>query len=72
MEVGDRKPVVWCLAALRMGSDRFIDPALVPLAMAAELHDRGYMVLVDPQAEADLAAWERLQRSIGRKWFERD
>lgn len=50
------------------------DSAIVSLELAAERQAKGYIVLVDPQDERDLAMWERLVRSVEkqrkRKWSE--
>ena len=53
--------------------DWYSDPALVSLELAAELHTRGYMVLIDPADERELTMWEMERRSMkqpNRKWFE--
>lgn len=47
--------------------------AFVSLEVAAELSAKGYIVLIDPQDERDLAMHERLERAMAqepkRKWY---
>lgn len=58
---------------LREEPEWWTDPGVVTLELAAELVTRGYIVLVDPADERDLAMWEILNRrapkKAGRKWF---
>lgn len=56
------KPVIRCLVALQIHEWLFTESALVSLDLAAELKEKGWVVLVDPMDERDLASWERIQR----------
>ena len=69
------RPGIRALVSYPMTPDpvMWTDAGVVSLELAAELQTRGYMVLVDPADERDLAMWERLQRAAPpkRKWFEK-
>ena len=67
------KPALRCLVSLPLAPALFTPPVLVSLELAEELYQKGYIVLVDPQDQSDLALWERIERSRRpkRKWFER-
>ena len=74
----DERPAIRALVSYPIQPwepERWTDAAVVSLEIAAELQTKGYMVLVDPQDERDLAMYERLIRSVERqrnkKWFER-
>lgn len=72
-DVEYERPAIRCFVSFPLREDLWTDPAIVNLELAAELNARGYMVLVDPADERDLAMWERLQRAVQppkRKWFE--
>ncbi len=49
------------------------EPKVMPLEDAVDYARFGFVVLVDPQDERDLAMWEILERSSKprTKWFER-
>lgn len=47
------------------------EPRVMPLEDAVDFHDWGFWVLVDPADERDLATWERAQRWLGKRAFER-
>lgn len=42
---------------------------VVPLDLAVEYHRCGFVVLVDPKDEADLATWERERRQPPSRRF---
>lgn len=69
------RPTIRALVSFPLSAqpERWSEPAWVSLELAAELQTRGYVVLVDPADERELAMWERLQRAVAppRKWFER-
>ena len=71
------RPVIRCLVSFPVEPhpEWYTEPALVCLDVAAELQTRGYMVLVDPSDERDLAMYERLERAVNqqrsKRWFER-
>lgn len=68
----DDRPVIRCLVSYPVGRI-FTAPVLCSLTLAVELQEKGWMVLVDPKDEVDLATWERLRRvPKGKKWYERD
>lgn len=52
------------------------EPRVMPLEDAADYARFGFIVLVDPADERELAMWEILDRSLKppstRKWFEAD
>lgn len=66
------RPSIRTLVAFPVRPDLWGEPFVVSLELAAELVDRGWMILVDPQDERDLAMWEIAQRAMNqpRKWFE--
>lgn len=77
MEMDDR-PVLRCFVSLPIGDDpdEWTEPALVSLALAEELQQRGYIIVgPDPQDERDLAIYERFLRAsqtkVKKVWFER-
>ena len=70
------RPILRCLVAFAVepNPDWYTDAAVVSLELAAELKERGWMVLLDPQDERDLAMYERFERATKttpkKKWFE--
>lgn len=68
------RPMIRCLVSFPVRQDLWSDPFVVSLEIAAELAPKGYLVLVDPADERELAMWERLQRAMQqppkRRWFE--
>ena len=52
------------------------DPKMMPLEDAVDFARYGFVILLDPQDEQDLAMWERLQRALAqpkrRAWYARD
>lgn len=73
----DERPVLRALVSYPINPlepERWTDAAFVSLELAVELQTKGYIVLVDPQDERDLAMYERLVRAVEqqrkRKWFE--
>lgn len=48
------------------------DPRVMPLEEAVDFQRVGFVVLVDPGDESDLARWEQIQRSLttrARSWL---
>ena len=48
------------------------DPRVMPLEDAVDYQTAGFIVLVDPQDQEDLARWEQVQRSLtmrARSWL---
>lgn len=72
----DARPIIHALICYPAGPDpeQWTSSAVVSLEVAAEMNEKGYLVLVDPQDERDLVMWERLVRSVeqqrAKKWFE--
>jgi hypothetical protein len=72
----DERPRIRALVCYPLRSDpsMWTDSAVVSLEVAAELKAKGYLVLVDPQDERDLAMYERLVRSVEsqrkKRWYE--
>ena len=62
----DRRPAIRCLVCFPIEADPdwWTESAIVSLELAAELQTKGYVVLVDPQDERDLAMYERLVRAV--------
>lgn len=63
------RPVLRALVSYPLGEkpERWSDPAIVSLALAAELQTRGYIVLVDPADQRELAMWEILNRTLPKR-----
>lgn len=70
------RPAIRALVCYPIGAEpeRWSGAAFVSLALAAELSEKGFVVLIDPQDERDLAMHERLERALSRepprKWYE--
>ena len=70
------RPVLHALISfpIRPEPETWTAGAVVSLEVAAEMKGKGYIVLVDPQDERDLAMYERLLRAVEqhgkKKWYE--
>lgn len=68
----DERPKIRALVAHSTTDGLFTEPRVVSLEQAVDYARYGFVVLIDPADECDLATWERHQRSGGVKWFERE
>ena len=69
------RPRISCLVAFYCAPFGLLtEPKVMPLEDAADYARYGFVVLVDPQDQQDLAMWEILERTTTaprRKWFDR-
>lgn len=63
------RPSIRALVCYPVGAEPecWTDAAFVSLELAADLHTKGYLVLVDPQDERDVVMYDRLLRSLQAK-----
>jgi hypothetical protein len=60
----DGRPPIWCFVSRQIAESKWTGLALVTLETAAELKEKGWIVIgPDPGSEIALAKWDREHRN---------